>query len=118
MTIDYKSFQNRLEDEKRQLESELSEVAYRNPDNPNDWIAKSADKDVSQADDNTVADSVEDYEENVAILKSLETRYSDILSGLDKIKHKTFGLCQVCGKEIEPDRLEANPAARTCKEHM
>jgi RNA polymerase-binding transcription factor DksA len=30
----------------------------------------------------------------------------------------SYGKCEVCGKAIEADRLEANPAAPTCKEHM
>jgi len=118
MAIDYEYFKKKLEAEKTQLEKELPQIAEKNPDKPLDWIAKPADKDVSQADNNTVADSVEDYEENVAILKTLEQRYQDVLSGLDKIKHKTFGKCQVCGEEIEHERLEVNPAARTCKKHM
>jgi len=118
MSIDYEHFKKKLEAEKIQLEEELSEVAERNPDAPSDWIPKAKDRDVSQADDNTVADGIEDYDENVAILNTLETRYRDIISGLDKIKHGTFGICQECGKEISHERLEANPAARTCKEHM
>lgn len=104
--------------EKAQLEKELSEVAQKNPDNPSDWEPKSLDHDSSQADENIVADSLEDLDENVAITSSLEARYKDIVSALDKIKHNTFGTCQICGKEIELDRLEANPAARTCKEHI
>ena len=118
MAIDYKHFKNKLETEKKNLEKELEVVGRRNPDAPSDWEAIPTDRDVSQADDNTVADSVEDYEENVAIVNTLETRYNDIVSALDKMEHNTYGLCQVCGKEIEDARLEANPAARTCREHM
>ena len=118
MAIDYKHFKNKLETEKTNLEKELEVVGRRNPDAPSDWEAIPTDRDVSQADDNTVADSVEDYEENVAIVNTLETRYNDIVSALDKMEHNTYGLCQVCGKEIEDARLEANPAARTCREHM
>ena len=62
--------------------------------------------------------AIEGFEDNSAILKTLEDRYNDIRSGLDKIKHGTYGICQVCGKEIEVERLEANPSARTCKEHI
>lgn len=102
------------------MEKELEKVGRRNPDNLGDWEATPGleDRDVSQADENTVADSIEEYEDNVAIVKTLEDRYNDIKSGLDKIKHGAYGLCQVCNKEIETDRLEANPSARTCKEHM
>lgn len=120
MTIDYAHFEDKLEREKKLLEMELIKVGRKNPDNPSDWEATPVleDRDASQADENTVADSIEEYEDNVAILKTLEDRYNDIKSGLDKIKDGNYGLCQICGKEIETDRLEANPSARTCKEHM
>lgn len=119
MTIDYAYFKEKLEKEKALVEKELEKVGRRNPDNLSDWEATPpADRDSSQADENTVADAIEGYEDNVAIVNTLETRYKDIKSGLDKIKHKVYGICQVCQKEIEVDRLEANPSARTCKEHM
>lgn len=116
--MDISHFQKKLETEKAELEAELGKVARKNPDNLSDWEPIAAERDTSQADENTVADSIEDYEENTAITNSLEARYKDVLSGLDKIKHNAYGKCQICGKEIELDRLEANPAARTCKEHL
>lgn len=119
MTIDYEYFKKKLENEKALVEKELEKVGRRNPDNLSDWEATPpTDRDISQADENTLADSIEGYEDNVAIVNTLEKRYRDIKSGLDKIKHGVYGTCQVCGKEIEQDRLEANPSARTCKEHM
>ncbi len=119
MTVDYNHFKKKLEAEKKVLEKELAKVGRVNPDNPSDWEATSpADRDISQADENTAADAIEGYEDNVAIVKTLEDRYKDVKSGLDKIKHKTYGFCQICGEEIEIDRLEANPGARTCKEHI
>lgn len=119
MTIDTTHFKEKLETELSLLEKELEQVARRRPDNPSEWEPLPADdRDASQADENTAADAIEGYEGNAAILTTLMERYRDVRSGLDKIKHGTFGLCQVCGKEIESDRLEANPAARTCKAHM
>lgn len=119
MTINYDHFQQKLEKEKALLESELEKVARRNPDKLGDWEATPpTDRDTSQADENTVADAIEGYEDNAAILSTLEKRYNDVKSGLDKIKHGVYGTCQICGKEIEENRLEANPSARTCKEHI
>ena len=118
MSIDYEHFKNKLEREKELVEKELAGVGRINPDNPSDWEAvPPTDRDVSQADENTVADAIEGYDDNAAIVNALEKRYKDIRSGLDKIKHGVYGTCQICGKEIELDRLEANPSARTCKEH-
>ena len=118
MAIDYEHFKKKLEAEKKLLEKELEKVGRRNPDNLSDWEATPIDRDASQADENTVADSIEGYEENVAIVNTLETRYQDLKSALDKLKHGTYGLCQVCGEEIDAERLEANPSARKCREHM
>jgi DnaK suppressor protein len=118
MTIDTEHFKRRLESEKTELEQELAKVGRKNPDNPSDWEATPAERDPSQADENIVADSISDFEGNNAVVNTLETRLKDVRSGLDKIKHGVYGLCQVCKQEIEVDRLEANPAARTCKEHM
>lgn len=117
MVIDYEHFKAKLEKEKELVEKELAEVGKKNPDNPSDWEAAPGDRDISQADDNTLADSIEEYEENVAIVNTLENRYKDIKIALDKIEEGTYGICEVCGKEIEGDRLEANPSAQTCKIH-
>ena len=120
MTIDYGHFKKKLEAEKKEIEQEMEKVGRRNPDNPGDWEPTPPDEQQStqQADDNITADRIEEYEDNAAIMGTLEKRYNDIKSGLDKIKHNVYGICQVCKKEIEVDRLEANPSARTCKEHV
>ena len=118
MSIDYTYFKNKLEAEKTLLETELEEVGRRNPDNPSDWEATPEDKDVSQADENVVADNIESYEDNVAIVSTLETRYKDVSEALEKIEAGTYALCQVCQAEIDTERLEANPSAVTCRQHM
>jgi RNA polymerase-binding transcription factor DksA len=119
MAIDTEHFKEKLLKEQQDVEAQLAKVGRKNPDNLSDWEAVPADASGGDsADENLVADSIEEYEENNAIVNTLETRLKDIRSGLDKIKHNVYGVCQICGKEIESDRLEANPAARTCKEHM
>lgn len=118
MTIDLEHFKGRLEKEMKLLEQEMEKIGRKNPDKKGDWEATPTDRDASGADDNLVADAIEEYEDNAAIMNTLETRYNDLKSALDKIKHGVYGTCQICGKEIENDRLEANPSARTCKEHI
>lgn len=118
MSIDTQYFKDKLEAEMKALETRLSEVGRKDPDRPRAWQPIAELRDVSSADENTVADTIESLEDNSAILSTLEARYNDVRSGLDKIKHDAYGKCQICRKEIELDRLEANPAARTCKEHI
>ena len=118
MTIDYAHFKDKLEKEKKLLEEELEKVGRKNPDNLSDWEAVETDKDTSQADENTTADNIEDYEENRAIVNTLETRYQDIESALNKIADNTYGFCQICNEAIDIERLEANPSAKSCRKHM
>ena len=118
MNIDIEHFKSKLEKEEKLLEAELNKIGRRNPDNLSDWEATPTERDTSQADTNTVADSIEDYEENTAIVNTLENRYQDIKRALDKIKQGAYGLCEVGREEIKLERLEANPSARTCQKHM
>jgi len=118
MTINYDKQKQALEEEKVLLEKEMAEIGRKNPDNPKDWEALPTEENISFADENVVADKIEDYEDNAAIINTLENRYNDIKTALKKIEDKTYGLCQVCEKEIDEERLTANPSAMTCREHM
>lgn len=106
-----------LEEEKARLEGELSSIGRRNPSNPNDWEAL-PDETGQEADPNDAADLIEGYEANTAILKELETRYNEVLAALARIQDGTYGICEVSGEPIEPERLGADAAARTCKAHI
>lgn len=100
------------------LTKELEDVGIHNPENPADWIAIPEDVDANEPDPNIVADVVEGWDERRALVATLERRYNDIVRALAKIEENTFGTCEMCGTPIETDRLDANPAARTCKTHM
>jgi RNA polymerase-binding transcription factor DksA len=118
MVKDTKKFEDLLKTEKDRLEEELGTVGRKNPDRPNDWEAIEGDVSVDTAEDAEVAEGIEQYENNSAVLGELEARLIEVKSALEKIENNSFGVCEVCGKEIEEDRLLANPAAKTCKEHM
>jgi len=105
-------------EEKERLVKELSTVGRINPDNPADWEAIPVDPGTREADPNDRADQVENFETNTAILKQLEIQLNDVKDALAKIEDNTYGICEVGGEEIEEGRLSANPAARTCVEHM
>lgn len=107
-----------LQSELSKLTEELKTLGVQNPDVPSDWIERTNDLDTSSADLNDVADRTEEYDERRATLAILEGRFNDIRRALKKIGDGKFGLCEISGEVIEEDRLEANPAARTCKVHM
>lgn len=111
------AYKTKLEEERVRLETELGSVGRRNPSNPADWEA--VPEETGQEPDITdAADHIEGYEANSAILNDLEIRYNEVLSALRRIDDGTYGVCSVGGEKIEEDRLRADPAATTCKEHM
>ncbi len=116
--INTEYFKEKLEAELKTVEAELHTVGRKNPSNPLDWEAKEGEMNTDTAEEAEVAEGIEEYENNSAILKQLEIRYNEIKDALAKIDMGTYGICEVSGLPIEEDRLEANPAARTCKAHM
>jgi RNA polymerase-binding transcription factor DksA len=111
-------FKSLLEAERTRLIGELETVGRKNPDAAGDWEAVPPAMDALPADENEVADTIEEYEGNTAILKQLEIRLGEVDAALGRIEAGNYGICEVSGQEIEEDRLEANPAARTSKAHM
>jgi len=117
--LNYNHYKALLEDELKTLKEELQSLGRKNPNNPKDWEATpEADPINHPADPNVEADQIEEYEERTAILKQLEIRWNEIKSALTRIENNTYGMCEIDGKEIETERLQANPAARTCIAHM
>jgi RNA polymerase-binding transcription factor DksA len=115
--LDYELFKKALEAELELLRGELKGIGRVNPDNPADWEALPEPMDTSTADKNESADSIEEFEVNTAIVKSLETRWNAVKDALAEIEEGTYGFCQIGGEPIEKERLEANPSARTCLNH-
>lgn len=107
-------YKEKLEKEKELIEKELSDIGVFDK-KTSDWDAVPEKQDSPESDENDLADRAEDYEERTAVLSQLEERLNDIKKALEKIEKGEFGVCVVCNKKIEKDRLEANPAALTCK---
>lgn len=118
MAINTEHFKEILLIEVSDLEKQLSTIGRKNPDNQKDWEATVPENNTDEADETEVADSIEQYENNSAILNQLEIRLNEVKSALTKIDSGKYGICEVGGEEIEEDRLNANPAATTCKIHM
>ena len=117
MELDLKHFKQRLDQERTRLESELNELGTRNPQDPSDWTTKpEADGSISFRDE--VADRLEDQDEKKQLELSLEAELKEVMLALSKFDDHSYGRCEVDQGLIELDRLEANPAARTCKNHL
>ncbi|MEI6478657.1 MAG: TraR/DksA C4-type zinc finger protein [bacterium] len=111
-------YKERLLKEGDTLKRELESVGKKNPNSPSDWDAVTPEEEIETADRNDVADEIEDYENNNAIIDQLESRMFEVQRALEKIEEGTYGKCEISGELIEEDRLDANPAARTCKKHI
>jgi RNA polymerase-binding transcription factor DksA len=116
--MDTQRFKELLEAELQKLNSEMTDLGVKNPDVKGDWVERADDLETASADPNDVADRTEEYDGRRATLATLEGRYNDVRRALRKIEQGTYGVCEISGEAIEEDRLEANPAARTCKDHL
>lgn len=116
--IDTSAYKAKLETELAQITTDLNALGIHNPEVEEDWVAIPQDVATQEADENVSADRTEDWLERNGTLAALETRYNNITRALEKISNGTYGVCEISGEQIEEDRLEANPAARTCKAHI
>jgi len=112
--IKIKYFKDKLEEEKKSLEEELSDVSKPNLDIPGDWDPVIIDSNEMRADLSEVSDKDEEFSNRYAIEDSLEESYVLVVKSLNKIKEGTFGKCEKCGGIIDEKRLEALPFAQTC----
>jgi RNA polymerase-binding transcription factor DksA len=110
-------YKEKLVAEKKNLEDELTSIARFDAET-NTWEATPDQDMMGEIDDNDAADRFEDFEGRSGMVTTLQARLSDVESALAKIEDGTYGTCEVCTVKIEENRLDANPSAKTCKEHM
>ena len=115
--LDKKKIKEKLEEERDTLLGQMKDMGKLNPET-GEWEATPEAQDFPQSDQNDMADRFEDFEARSSMTKTLESRLNNILKALKNVNRDSFGKCEVCKKDIEMARLEANPAARTCKKHL
>ena len=115
--IDKKKIKEKLEKERDVLLEELKDMGKLNPETE-EWEATPEELAFPESDENDKADRFEDFEARSSMIRTLEPRFQNILKAIKGINRDSFGKCDVCKKDIENARLEANPAARTCKKHL
>jgi DnaK suppressor protein len=76
------------------------------------------DIDSTATESDELADRMEEHGENLSEKATLAARKREIEHALVRMQDGTYGICEECGEKIEEERLEANPAARTCRAHM
>lgn len=50
----------------------------------------------------------------LSLVEGLQHRMQDVRSALGRLERGVYGVCERCGRDIVPERLEAVPTARLC----
>jgi len=76
----------------------------------------SEDSELSRYDNHPADAATElfDAEQLAALRSRQEFEVREIDDALEKIKKGTYGICELCGRQIDPERLEVVPAAKNC----
>ena len=102
---------NKLEEKRKSIIEELESFAQENKEIKDDFETKFPQLGYHQ-DENAI--EVSDYENKLSVEHNLEDDLKKIDKALEKIKNGAYGVCEKCGGEINPERLEAFPEAEEC----
>jgi len=54
------------------------------------------------------------WEINLALLQRAEQKIQQLQEALENLRAGTYGVCEVCGQPIEPERLAILPQTKRC----
>jgi RNA polymerase-binding protein DksA len=104
-------FRRILEAERERLSQELEAIEEHLPEVEQVSMDASGGYDEDLAD---VASDTFEREKGFAIENSVQDLLTQVEEALNRIDEGTYGICEVCGQPIHPDRLRALPYARLC----
>jgi len=58
--------------------------------------------------------AIYDWELTLALREQAKAKVETIQQALQKAEEGRYGICESCGKAIDPERLEALPSAQLC----
>jgi DnaK suppressor protein len=114
MSIDTTDFRERLEQERTRLQRTIEQHDLGNAS-----LVEETGELLSGSQDNHMADTAtETYERELdeGIEEDARERLRQVGHALERIESGEYGRCEVCGKEIPQERLEAVPWATLCIE--
>lgn len=112
--MDTDTARQRLQDERRRLTETLSNLET-------DLEAqKESLQELSVVDEHQGDIGTETFEreKDLSIVESMRAGVEDIDRALHRLEEGTYGTCEVCGRAISDERLEAVPATRFCMDHQ
>ncbi len=108
--MDLERARERIHEEQTRVEGLVREVRGELGPTAADESSELADYDQHPAD--TASDTFE-REKDFSILEELEAELAELEAALARIDAGTYGVDEVTGERIDPERLEVMPAART-----
>jgi RNA polymerase-binding transcription factor DksA len=106
-----------LIEEKKLLERELGTIGEKSSEGIDGWEASLLEVSTETAELEGRASEITEFEDRNAVENELAHRLHAVTLALEQITQETYGICRICGVIIEKARLNANPAANTCKIH-
>jgi len=101
--MDLKNIRKQLEEQRQtlaeQISAEESKLVLQTTQNP---------------DRSSLAMEYATHERDLALYEKNHYHLTQITAALERIDSGTYGICENCGKEIHPARLEALPYATLC----
>jgi RNA polymerase-binding transcription factor DksA len=115
--MDADEARRRLEAERARLTGVKDDfdVENLNDESEDENLSELSSVDQHQAD---VGTETFEREKDLSILEQIDAELADVEHALRRLDDGTYGTCEVDGKPIPEERLEAMPAARFCLEHQ
>ena len=100
MVTEFNLILSRLENERKRLSEELERLGAS----------------IVSSQERREGEAIENYElEKQLILKEqMEYNLTEVQNALRKLERGTYGLCENCGRRVDPARLEVIPQASLC----
>jgi len=106
-----------MDEARRRLERERDQALARLADLTGDHeaiVAASLDTNADDEHDPEGATIAFERSQIGALVRQVRHHVAEVDAAVDRLVAGTYGVCEVCGCDIGPARLEALPAARTC----
>jgi RNA polymerase-binding transcription factor DksA len=111
--MDHNTARSRLEEERRRLEQTRAAAQDLVGGNTEEAVQELSTYDQHPADQGT---ETFERERDTSVLQRVEAQLAEIDAALGRLDGGTYGICELCGKPIGEERLEAMPATRYCVE--
>jgi len=115
--MDPDAARQRLEAERARLQEMRAgfDDEHLTDETENESVSELSSIDQHQAD---IGTETFEREKDLSILEQIDSELGDVEWALKRLDDGSYGTCEVDGKPIPEERLEAMPAARLCKEHQ